>query len=168
MPRLDVSALLCPMTWVRTKLALEKLGPGERLEVVLGPGEMLSNLPRNAREDGHEVESLAPISAGRHLMIVRKRRSHPMVSVRIPTPLRAYAQGHEEVQVEGASLKDALDDLDRRHPGFKERLLNDKGALRPYINVFLNDEDVRFGAGLASKLEDGDRLTIVPAIAGGC
>lgn len=71
--RLDVTALRCPMTWVRTKLALERLAPGEVLEVLLGPGEMLANVPRNARDDGHEVESLAPLGADRHLMTVRKR-----------------------------------------------------------------------------------------------
>jgi tRNA 2-thiouridine synthesizing protein A len=71
--RLDVSVLRCPMTWVRTKLALEPLTPGALLEVLLGPGEMLVNLPRNAREDGHEVRSLAPLPDGRHLMVVCKR-----------------------------------------------------------------------------------------------
>lgn len=90
-----------------------------------------------------------------------------MIAVRIPTPLRQYTGGKDEVALEGATLRVALDDLDRRHPGFKERLCNEKGALRPYINVFLNDEDVRYLDGLDSALKDGDRLAIVPAIAGG-
>lgn len=90
-----------------------------------------------------------------------------MISVRIPTPLRNLTSNADEVQVEGASLRAALDDLEVRYPGFKTRLLNDKGALRPYINVFHNDEDVRFAEGLDTTLSDGDRLAIVPAIAGG-
>lgn len=90
-----------------------------------------------------------------------------MIAIRIPTPLRHLAGGQDEVGVEGATLAAALDDLERRHPGFKERLLNERGAVRPYINIFLNDEDVRYGDGLESALREGDRLAIVPAIAGG-
>jgi molybdopterin synthase sulfur carrier subunit len=90
-----------------------------------------------------------------------------MISIRIPTPLRNLSANKDEVFVEGATLKGALDDLEKRHPGFKERIMNEKGALRPYINVFHNDEDVRFGDGLNTALKDGDKLAIVPAIAGG-
>jgi MoaD family protein len=90
-----------------------------------------------------------------------------MISLRIPTPLRNLSNNKDEVEVQGATIAAALDDLERRHPGFKERLMNEKGALRPYINVFHNDEDIRFGDGLKTALADGDRLAIVPAIAGG-
>jgi len=90
-----------------------------------------------------------------------------MVSIRIPTPLRNLSANQDEVQVEGATLQEALNDLERRHPGFKERIFNEKGTLRPYINVFHNDEDVRFGDGLGTALKSGDKLAIVPAIAGG-
>lgn len=90
-----------------------------------------------------------------------------MISIRIPTPLRQYTSNKEEVQVEAATVRAAVDDLERRHPGMRDRLLNDKGALRPYINIFRNDEDVRFEGGLDTKLADGDKLAIVPAIAGG-
>lgn len=90
-----------------------------------------------------------------------------MVSIRIPTPLRNLTNNAEEVQVEGATLSAALENLDRKCPGLKDRLLNEKGKLRPYINVFHNDEDVRFGGGLDTELKDGDKLAIVPAIAGG-
>lgn len=75
--RIDVSGLKCPMTWVRTKLAIERAAPGEWLDVVLGPGEMLANVPRNARDDGHDVEGPAPISPDRHLLRVRKRGAPP-------------------------------------------------------------------------------------------
>jgi len=90
-----------------------------------------------------------------------------MVSIRIPTPLRPMTANKEEVELEGGTLSSALDDLDRRHPGMKDRLLNEKGKLRPYINIFLNDEDVRFLDGLDTALKAGDKLAIVPAIAGG-
>lgn len=90
-----------------------------------------------------------------------------MISIRIPTPLRNLSANKEEVEVQGATLADALADLDKKCPGFKERIMNDKGALKPYINVFHNDEDVRFADGLKTALKDGDKLAIVPAIAGG-
>jgi MoaD family protein len=90
-----------------------------------------------------------------------------MISIRIPTPLRNLSGNKEEVEVTGATLAGALDDLEKRYPGFRERILNDKGALKPYINVFHNDEDVRFADGLKTALKDGDKLAIVPAIAGG-
>lgn len=90
-----------------------------------------------------------------------------MISIRIPTPLRNLSANKDEVAIEGATLRAALDDLEKRHPGFKERIMNEKGALRPYINIFHNDEDVRFGDGLDTALKDGDKLAIVPAIAGG-
>ncbi|MFM2152489.1 MAG: hypothetical protein RL199_924 [Pseudomonadota bacterium] len=90
-----------------------------------------------------------------------------MIAIRIPTPLRTYSSGKEEVLVEGVTLAAALEDLDRRHAGLRERLVNEKGALRPYINVFVNDEDARYLDGLQTALKDGDKLAIVPAIAGG-
>ncbi len=90
-----------------------------------------------------------------------------MIAIRIPTPLRSYSSGKDEVEVEGSHLAAALEDLDRRHPGLRERLVNEKGALRPYINVFVNDEDARYLDGLQTVLKDGDKLAIVPAIAGG-
>jgi tRNA 2-thiouridine synthesizing protein A len=70
--RIDVSGLRCPMTWVHTRLALERLQAGQVLEVVLGPGEMLRNIPRNARDEGHGVEEPAPFPGDRHLLRVRK------------------------------------------------------------------------------------------------
>jgi TusA-related sulfurtransferase len=72
-PRLDITRDRCPITWVRTKLALEQLEAGGELEVVLGEGEMLKNVPRNCAEDGHEVVGVEPLEGGRHLLTVRKR-----------------------------------------------------------------------------------------------
>jgi molybdopterin synthase sulfur carrier subunit len=90
------------------------------------------------------------------------------ITVKIPAPLRPLTQNQAEVLVEKAgTVKAAVDDLTRRFPGLKERLLDDKGALRRYVNIFRNDEDIRHGKMLETQLGDGDKLTIVPAIAGG-
>lgn len=88
------------------------------------------------------------------------------VSVRIPTPLRSLTQGKEEVLAHGGNVGEVISHLDRQYPGIRERLLDDKG-LRRFINVYLNDEDVRFLRALETPVKDGDTLTIVPAIAGG-
>jgi sulfur-carrier protein len=90
------------------------------------------------------------------------------ITVKIPAPLRPLTQNQAEVLVEkAATVKAAVDDLTRRFPGLRERLLDDKGALRRYVNIFRNDEDIRHGKMLDTQLGDGDKLTIVPAIAGG-
>jgi molybdopterin synthase sulfur carrier subunit len=88
------------------------------------------------------------------------------VSIRIPASLRTLTQGKEEVTVSGATVREALADLDAKFPGFKDRLLDDKGVKR-FMNVYLGDEDIRFLDGLDSAVKDGESLTIVPAIAGG-
>jgi MoaD family protein len=90
------------------------------------------------------------------------------ITVKIPAPLRPLTQNQAEVLVEKApTVKAAVDELARRFPGLKERLLDDKGALRRYVNIFRNDEDIRHGKMLDTQLAEGDKLTIVPAIAGG-
>lgn len=90
------------------------------------------------------------------------------ITVKIPAPLRPLTQNQSEVAVEGAAtVQAAVEDLARRFPGLRERLLDDKGGLRRYINIFRNDEDIRHGKALATALSEGDKLTIVPAIAGG-
>jgi molybdopterin synthase sulfur carrier subunit len=90
------------------------------------------------------------------------------VIVKIPSPLRSFTANQGEVAVEkAATVQAALDELSRRYPGLKDKLLDDKGALRRYVNLFRNDEDVRHAQGLGTALAEGDRLTIVPAIAGG-
>lgn len=88
------------------------------------------------------------------------------ISVKIPTPLRNLTDGNDEVQVEGATVSEVFDQLERAHPGIKERLLDDKGVRR-FINVYANDEDIRFLDNLSTSLRDGDSISIVPAIAGG-
>ena len=89
------------------------------------------------------------------------------VTVRIPAQLRTLTGGESEVTVEGATVGEALHSLDAAHPGFAERLFDDAGALRRFVNVFLADEDVRFTGGLETPVAAGQTLSIVPAVAGG-
>jgi molybdopterin converting factor small subunit len=88
------------------------------------------------------------------------------VTVRIPTPLRTLTGGKDEVAAEGATVADLIEDLERRHPGLRDRILDEKGVRR-FINLFLGDEDIRFLDGLGTSVKAGDALSIVPAIAGG-
>ena len=90
-----------------------------------------------------------------------------MAQFRIPGPLRRLSEGQMTVAVEASDLGAAIDALDARYPGFKERLLDDKGELRQFVNVYLNDEDVRLGPGLKASVGDKDEISIVPAVAGG-
>lgn len=89
------------------------------------------------------------------------------VTVRVPGPLRRLSGGSAEVSVEGGTVAEALADLDARHPGFKERLYDDSGKLRQFINVYVNDSDIRFGQGLDTPVAEKDDISIVPAVAGG-
>jgi molybdopterin converting factor small subunit len=89
------------------------------------------------------------------------------VEVRIPTILRTYTSGEKAVTGEGASLAALIDDLESSHPGIKERLVEESGELRRFVNVYVNDEDVRFTGGLGPELSDGAPVTILPAVAGG-
>ncbi|MEU6214792.1 MoaD/ThiS family protein [Streptomyces sp. JL4002] len=91
------------------------------------------------------------------------------IEVRIPTILRTYTDGEKAVSGEGATLADLFADLETRHKGIRERLIDqaDGGQLRRFVNVYLNDEDVRFLDGISTALKDGDNVTILPAVAGG-
>ncbi len=89
------------------------------------------------------------------------------IKVRIPTPLQKLTQNQGEVEVSGTTIKAALADLETKYPGMKDRLYDEKGVLRRFINFYINDEDIRFLKGDATELKDGDELSIVPAIAGG-
>ena len=89
------------------------------------------------------------------------------VTVRIPTQLRTLTGGAGEVEIEGASVGEVLKALDVAHPGFADRLFDEAGNLRRFVNVFLADEDVRVLDGLATPVADGETLSIVPAVAGG-
>jgi molybdopterin synthase sulfur carrier subunit len=89
------------------------------------------------------------------------------VRVRIPTTLRSLSGGSSEVEVEGSTVGEVLGNLDAAHPGFRDRLLDDDGGLRRFVNVFVADEDIRFLEGVDTKVADGQTLSIVPAVAGG-
>jgi len=89
------------------------------------------------------------------------------VTVRIPTTLRPMAGGASQVQVEGATLAEVISALDAAHPGFKDRLLDESGALRKFVNVFVADDDVRYLDGLATPVPAGETVSIIPAVAGG-
>lgn len=93
-------------------------------------------------------------------------RSTMSVEVRIPTILRTYTGGEKTVSAEGASLQELVANLDAAYPGIGERLVDESG-LRRFVNVYLNDEDVRFLEGLGTAVADGDSVTILPAVAGG-
>jgi len=88
------------------------------------------------------------------------------IEVRIPTILRTYTDGAKAVPASGGTLADLIDDLESNHPGIKDRLV-DGEDLRRFVNVYVNDEDVRFTGGLGTELSDGDQVVVLPAVAGG-
>jgi molybdopterin synthase sulfur carrier subunit len=89
------------------------------------------------------------------------------VLVRIPTPLRSLTGGSAEIHAKAGTVTDLVEDLSRQFPGIRERLVDDQGALRRFVNVYVNEEDIRFLQGGETALKDGDQVSIVPAIAGG-
>ena len=88
------------------------------------------------------------------------------IEVRIPTILRTYTDGAKQVEGTGSTLDELISDLEQRYGGLRARLIDD-GSLRRFVNVYLNDEDVRFLAGLQTQVKDGDTVTVLPAVAGG-
>ena len=89
------------------------------------------------------------------------------VSVRIPTILRTYTDGESEVSAEGATLAEVLDDLDSHYAGIRGRILDDQGALRRFVNVYVGNDDVRFLDNLETPTPDGTQISVIPAVAGG-
>ena len=87
-------------------------------------------------------------------------------TIRIPTPLRTLTGGNDEVKADGATVAEVIEDLEKKFPGMRERLLDAKGVRR-FINIYVGEEDIRFLDGLKTALKSGDQITIVPAIAGG-
>ena len=90
------------------------------------------------------------------------------IEVRIPTILRTHTGGNKTVSGSGDTLGALVDDIDGQHPGIKGRLVTDEGKLHRFVNVYVNDEDVRFIGGLEAPLSDGDQVVVLPAVAGGC
>ena len=89
------------------------------------------------------------------------------VLVRIPTPLRSLTKGQAEVQVAADTVAGLIEDLEKQYPGLKERLVDEGGEVRRFINFYVNEEDIRFLKQEATPIKDGDELSIIPAIAGG-
>lgn len=89
------------------------------------------------------------------------------VRVKIPTQLRTLTDGAQEVPASGSTVAEVVADLEVQHPGMRERLMDGSGALRRFVNVYLDDEDVRFLQGLETEVGDGARMSIIPAVAGG-
>lgn len=89
------------------------------------------------------------------------------VRVRIPTPLRRFTANAEEVGVSGSTIGAVVEDLERKFPGLKERLCDEQGRVRRFVNIYVNGDDIRFLNGLETAVNDGDEVAIVPAIAGG-
>ena len=89
------------------------------------------------------------------------------VTIRIPTPLRKFTEGKSEVDVEGGTIREVFDDVENRYGGLQEKIFDDSGEIRRFINVFVNGEDVRHSQGLDTPVKDGDEVSVIPAIAGG-
>ena len=89
------------------------------------------------------------------------------IDVRIPTIMRSYTGDERSVQGEGKTVSGLIDDLESRHPGLRDRLVDETGGVRRFVNIYVNDEDIRFTGGLDTGVADGDTVVILPAVAGG-
>ncbi|MDH3443016.1 MAG: MoaD/ThiS family protein [Deltaproteobacteria bacterium] len=89
------------------------------------------------------------------------------VRVRVPTPLRKFTQGADEVDAQGNTIRALMEDLEKNYPGIKERICDDSGKVRRFVNVYVNGDDIRFLQNIETGLKDGDNISIIPAIAGG-
>lgn len=89
------------------------------------------------------------------------------VSVKVPTQLRSLTGGGTEVEASGATIGELIEDLENRHPGIRERLVGEDGSLRRFVNLYVDDEDVRFLDGIDTRLAEGAKVSIIPAVAGG-
>ena len=89
------------------------------------------------------------------------------VKVRIPTPLRKITKGKDEVLTHGSTVGEVIENLEKEFPGLKERICDEAGKVRRFVNIYLNDEDIRFQKDLSTEVKDGDEISIIPAIAGG-
>ncbi len=89
------------------------------------------------------------------------------VRVRVPTPLRKFTQGSDEVNAQGNSVRSIVEDLEKNYPGIKDRICDENGKIRRFVNVYVNGDDIRFLQNLETSLKEGDHISIIPAIAGG-
>ncbi len=91
-----------------------------------------------------------------------------MAKVRIPTPLRQLSAGKDTLEIDGGTLQACIDALESSYPGFRDRLCDESGAIRRFVNVYVNGEDIRFLTGVTTPIKASDEISIVPAVAGGC
>jgi sulfur-carrier protein len=89
------------------------------------------------------------------------------IEVRVPTVLRQHTDGEKKIHAEGATVRELVDDLDARYPGLRARLVDEEGHLHRFVNLYVNDEDARFLGGIETPLDEGDVVSILPAVAGG-
>ncbi len=89
------------------------------------------------------------------------------IKVRVPTPLQKFTKNQQEVEVQGTNVKELIENLEKNFPGIKERICDESGKVRRFINIYVNEEDARFLEGDNTPLKDGDEVSIIPAIAGG-
>jgi sulfur-carrier protein len=89
------------------------------------------------------------------------------VRVRVPTPLRKFTQGSDEINAQGNSVRSIVEDLEKNYPGIKDRICDENGKIRRFVNVYVNGDDIRFLQNLETSVKEGDHISIVPAIAGG-
>lgn len=89
------------------------------------------------------------------------------VTVRVPTPMRRIAGGAKDVKAEGATVGAVIESLEQTYPGFKDKLCEDDGSLRRFINIYVNGEDIRYASGVDTQTKDGDEVSIIPAVSGG-
>ena len=89
------------------------------------------------------------------------------INVKIPTPLRKLTHDQDTVQATGANVQAIIENLEKQFPGLKERICDEQGEVRRFVNIYLNDQDIRFAQGKATAVKDGDEISIIPAIAGG-
>jgi molybdopterin converting factor small subunit len=120
-----------------------------------------------ATHEGSAPTALAPVPDAPAIPRGPHHKESNMATVRIPTPLRKFSDGREEVAVDGHTVRDVLEALETACPGIGERIRDDKGGVRRFVNVFVADEDIRFLENLDTPVREGDEISIVPAIAGG-
>ena len=131
------------------------------------PGAGAPAEPRTALVEGPEGTTTIHLARAGTGPRIPRGPSSMSVTVRVPTTLRTLTAGQSEIAVEGGTVAEVLDNLESAHPGFKDRLLDDAGALRRFVNLYVADDDVRFRDGLATEVADGDTVSIIPAVAGG-
>lgn len=173
--------------------ALAATSPGQAVEAWLTGESAGRSMGDALRDAGYPVALDGPAGEGRHRVVARAPRSRatsPLgvpgerdrsevqptteerrsmeITIRIPTALRKFVDGQEAVTVEGRNVAEALDQLESRHPGIKAKICDDEGNLRRFINVYADQEDIRFLDNLRTELQQGSELQILPAIAGGC